>query len=35
MDPAIHRLNQREDDSTARQLLVGAYHNLLRQWSDT
>ena len=35
MDTAIQRLNQTEGDATARQLLVGCYHNLLRQWGDT
>ncbi len=35
MDTAIQRLNQTEGDATARQLLVGCYHNLLRQWGET
>jgi PKHD-type hydroxylase len=35
MDTAIQRLNQSDADAVARQLLVGCYHNLLRQWSDT
>lgn len=35
MDTAIQRLNQQAADEPARQLLVGCYHNLLRQWADT
>jgi PKHD-type hydroxylase len=35
MDTAIQRLNQSEGDETARRLLVGCYHNLLRQWGET
>lgn len=35
MDNAIQRLNQTEADALARRTLVGCYHNLLRQWSDT
>ena len=35
MDTAIQRLNQTDGDPTARQLLVGCYHNLLRQWAET
>ena len=35
MDTAIQRLNQTGADDSARQLLVGCYHNLLRQWGDT
>jgi PKHD-type hydroxylase len=35
MDNAIQRLNQTEADTLARRTLVGCYHNLLRQWSDT
>ncbi len=35
MDTAIQRLNQTGGDESAKQLLVGCYHNLLRQWSDT
>ena len=34
MDTAIQRLGQAGADEPARQLLVGCYHNLLRQWSD-
>ena len=35
MDTAIQRLNQTDGDAASRQLLVGCYHNLLRQWADT
>ena len=35
MDTAIQRLNQTSADESAKQLLVGCYHNLLRQWGDT
>jgi PKHD-type hydroxylase len=35
MDNAIQRLNQTDADAQARRTLVGCYHNLLRQWSDT
>jgi PKHD-type hydroxylase len=35
MDNAIQRLNQTHADDIARRTLVGCYHNLLRQWSDT
>lgn len=35
MDNAIQRLNQTDADVLARRTLVGCYHNLLRQWSDT
>jgi PKHD-type hydroxylase len=35
MDTAIQRLNQTGGDASAKQLLVGCYHNLLRQWSET
>ena len=35
LDTAIQRLNQTGGDDAARQLLVGCYHNLLRQWGDT
>ncbi|MBP0597807.1 Fe2+-dependent dioxygenase [Herbaspirillum sp. LeCh32-8] len=35
MDNAIQRLNQSDADALARRTLVGCYHNLLRQWSDT
>ncbi|MGI4983971.1 MAG: Fe2+-dependent dioxygenase [Janthinobacterium lividum] len=35
MDTAIQRLNRTEGDPQARRSLVGCYHNLLRQWSET
>ncbi|WER45456.1 Fe2+-dependent dioxygenase [Cupriavidus sp. WKF15] len=35
MDNAIQRLNQTGADEDARRTLVGCYHNLLRQWSET
>ena len=35
MDTAIQRLNQTGGDEPAKQLLVGCYHNLLRQWGET
>ncbi len=35
LDNAIQRLNQTQADDVARRTLVGLYHNLLRQWSDT
>ena len=35
LDTAIQRLNQAGADATARRSLVGVYHNLMRQWSDT
>jgi len=35
MDNAIQTLNQTNADEIARRTLVGCYHNLLRQWSDT
>lgn len=35
MDTAIQRLNQTGADEGARRTLVGCYHNLLRQWSET
>jgi PKHD-type hydroxylase len=35
MDNAIQRLNQTDADEEARRTLVGCYHNLLRQWSET
>lgn len=35
MDNAIQRLNQTGADDDARRTLVGCYHNLLRQWSET
>jgi PKHD-type hydroxylase len=35
LDNAIQRLNQTGADAQARRGLVGVYHNLMRQWSDT
>ena len=35
MDTAIQRLNQTNADEVARRTLIGCYHNLIRQWSDT
>ena len=35
LDNAIQRLNQTGADAPARRSLVGVYHNLMRQWSDT
>lgn len=35
MDNAIQKLNQTNADEIARRTLIGCYHNLLRQWSDT
>jgi PKHD-type hydroxylase len=35
LDTAIQRLNQTGADALARRSLVGVYHNLMRQWSDT
>jgi PKHD-type hydroxylase len=35
LDNSIQRLNQTNADELARRTLVGVYHNLLRQWSDT
>ena len=35
LDNAIQRLNQTDADAEARRTLVGCYHNLMRQWSDT
>lgn len=35
LDTAIQRLNQTDADEVARRMLVGCYHNLMRQWSDT
>jgi PKHD-type hydroxylase len=35
MDNAIQRLNQTNADETARRSLIGCYHNLVRQWSET
>jgi PKHD-type hydroxylase len=35
LDTAIQRLNQTGADAQARRTLVGCYHNLMRQWTDT
>lgn len=35
MDNAIQRLNQTDADQIARRSLIGCYHNLVRQWSET
>ena len=35
MDNAIQTLNQTDADATARRTLIGVYHNLMRQWSET
>lgn len=35
MDNAIQKLNQTHADETARRSLIGCYHNLMRQWSET
>ena len=35
MDTAIQRLNQTDADQVARRTLIGCYHNLIREWSDT
>jgi PKHD-type hydroxylase len=35
MDNAIQCLNQTSADEGARRALIGCYHNLMRQWSDT
>ncbi|WP_454766901.1 Fe2+-dependent dioxygenase [Cupriavidus campinensis] len=35
MDNAIQTLNQTNADERARRSLIGCYHNLLRQWSET
>jgi PKHD-type hydroxylase len=35
MDTAIQRLNQTNADELARRTLIGCYHNLIREWSDT
>jgi len=35
MDSAIQILNQTQADDLARRKLVGCYHNLMRQWSET
>jgi PKHD-type hydroxylase len=35
MDGAIQRLNQSRADEIARRTLIGCYHNLVREWSET
>lgn len=35
LDTAIQRLNRSGADDAARRSLVGVYHNLIRQWSET
>lgn len=35
MDGAIQRLNETGADEGARRSLIGCYHNLVRQWSET
>jgi len=35
MDGAIQRLNQTNADDAARRSLIGCYHNLVREWSET
>jgi PKHD-type hydroxylase len=35
MDNAIQVLNRTDADEAARAKLIGCYHNLLRQWSET
>lgn len=35
MDNAIQRLNETNADEVARRSLIGCYHNLVRQWSET
>ncbi len=35
MDGAIQALNRTEADEASRRTLVGCYHNLLREWSET
>jgi PKHD-type hydroxylase len=35
MDNAIQRLNQTNADEVASRSLIGCYHNLVRQWSET
>ena len=35
LDTAIQRLNRSGADDDARRSLVGVYHNLMRQWSET
>lgn len=35
MDGAIQRLNETGADEAARRALIGCYHNLVREWSET
>lgn len=35
MDNAIQRLNETRVRTRARRSLIGCYHNLVRQWSET
>lgn len=35
MDSAIQRLNETSADDIARRALIGCYHNLVREWSET
>jgi PKHD-type hydroxylase len=35
LDTAIQRLNRSGADDAARRSLIGVYHNLIRQWSET
>ncbi|MBV8394355.1 MAG: Fe2+-dependent dioxygenase [Alphaproteobacteria bacterium] len=35
MDNAIQRLNETNADEVARRTLIGCYHNLVREWSET
>ena len=35
MDGAIQRLNQTNANEVARRSLIGCYHNLVREWSET
>jgi len=35
LDTSIQRLNRTDADGDARRSLVGIYHNLMRQWSET
>lgn len=35
MDNAIQRLNETDADEVARRTLIGCYHNLVREWSET
>ena len=35
MDSSIQRLNETGADEVARRTLIGCYHNLIRQWSET